>query len=251
LDSDGKPLPFQDEDSILEFLRTAEVTILQTVLQGTTQVKQYELQKDGVKTRGVFRDVRIRKNKVRFSDGSVQYGFRDDHVFEVAAYRVAGLLGLRTVPPVVTRKIDGENGTLQLWVENCFTEGDRVNQNLIPPDMGSWALQFQTLYLFDNLIYNDDRNRGNILIDDSWRLWMIDHTRSFRNHKKLRNYRMIKFCDREVFERLRALDKDLLREALKGLLSGQQISTLLHRRDLLVEHLEEQIKKDGEEAVLF
>jgi len=34
--------------------------------------------------------------------------------------------------------------------------------------------------LFDQLIYNTDRNLGNLLIDKSWRLWMIDHTRAFK-----------------------------------------------------------------------
>jgi hypothetical protein len=30
---------------------------------------------------------------------------------------------------------------------------------------------------FDQLIYNTDRNLGNLLIDGDWRIWMIDHTR--------------------------------------------------------------------------
>ena len=34
--------------------------------------------------------------------------------------------------------------------------------------------------LFDQLIYNTDRNLGNLLIDKDWRLWMIDHTRAFK-----------------------------------------------------------------------
>ena len=34
--------------------------------------------------------------------------------------------------------------------------------------------------LFDQLIFNTDRNLGNLLIDKSWRLWMIDHTRAFK-----------------------------------------------------------------------
>jgi hypothetical protein len=34
--------------------------------------------------------------------------------------------------------------------------------------------------VFDQLIYNTDRNTGNVLYDTGWRLWGIDHTRAFR-----------------------------------------------------------------------
>ena len=41
--------------------------------------------------------------------------------------------------------------------------------------------------VFDELIQNVDRNMGNLLIDTGWRAWMIDHSRAFRLHKKLKN----------------------------------------------------------------
>ena len=44
----------------------------------------------------------------------------------------------------------------------------------------AWARQLWNMYFFDALIYNVDRNSGNILVDQGYRLWMIDHTRAFQ-----------------------------------------------------------------------
>jgi hypothetical protein len=33
--------------------------------------------------------------------------------------------------------------------------------------------------LFDQLIFNDDRNQGNMLIGKDWKVWLIDHTQDF------------------------------------------------------------------------
>ena len=38
----------------------------------------------------------------------------------------------------------------------------------------------QLVRLFDQLIYNIDRNIGNLMITNDWRIWAIDHTRAFR-----------------------------------------------------------------------
>ena len=33
--------------------------------------------------------------------------------------------------------------------------------------------------MFDNLIGNPDRNMGNLIVDDDWNLFLIDHSRAF------------------------------------------------------------------------
>ena len=40
--------------------------------------------------------------------------------------------------------------------------------------------------LFDQLIYNVDRNLGNLVIDKNWTIWMIDHSRAFRLFDKVK-----------------------------------------------------------------
>ena len=55
---------------------------------------------------------------------------------------------------------------------------------------GNLVRQFnRSVYLqraFDNLIANEDRHLGNILITEDWRMILIDHSRSFRFSKKHR-----------------------------------------------------------------
>lgn len=43
--------------------------------------------------------------------------YRDAAIFESAAYELSRLLGLGRVPPVVERSIDGQKGTLQIWMQ--------------------------------------------------------------------------------------------------------------------------------------
>ena len=40
----------------------------------------------------------------------------------------------------------------------------------------------QIVRLFDQLIYNIDRNLGNLMITNDWTIWAIDHTRAFRTY---------------------------------------------------------------------
>ena len=50
-----------------------------------------------------------------------------------------------------------------------MTDKSRQRRNLKAPDQRRWALETQLMYLFDNLIFNDDRNQGNILYDSEWK----------------------------------------------------------------------------------
>ena len=52
--------------------------------------------------------------------------------------------------------------------------------------------------LFDQLIYNVDRNLGNLVIDKSWTVWMIDHSRAFRLFDKLKTPGNLTKCDRQL-----------------------------------------------------
>ena len=184
-------------------------------------------------------------------NGDIKSSFRDDCRFEVAAYRLSKLLGLDNVPPVATRKIGRDTGTLQVWVENAMMEQERFSEDLKVPQELPWTRQWQTVRLFDNLIDNDDRNQGNILIDADWKVWMIDHTRAFTGTKKLRYPAMVRWCRSDLWKNLQELDREVLKKEFKGLLSGGQIKALMARRDLLVQHIQKKIDEKGEGTVLF
>ena len=250
-DPDGTPLPFQDDSQILEFLRTARILSQKSVGVGVNKISKVLLEQDGVQLHAAFRKVSISKTKMKLASGKVKYGFRDDCRFEVAAYRVSKLLGLDNVPPVVKRKIGRDTGTLQLWVENAMMEKERSSEKIQPPTALPWSYQWQTLRLFDNLIDNDDRNAGNILIDSDWKVWMIDHTRAFSRTKKLPNPQLIRWCRRDLWGRLQELDREELEKECKKVLSGSQIGALMARRDLLLQHIQKLIDERGEGAVLF
>lgn len=249
LDADGNPLPFQSHEEILEFLETAEIVDSRRIGIGVNGIDRLLLEKDGIRVRAGFRDVRIEKNVMRLANGRVYLNFRDDCIFEAAAYRLNRLLDLDMVPPTVRRKVNGKWGTLQLWVENAMMDLDRVEQKVRAPNPVQWLYQVQTMYLFDRLIQNDDRNQGNILMTENGRLWMIDHTRSFRPTDDLEETEKIELCSRDLLEKLRELTAEELEKELGDLLTGGQYKYLLLRRDRLVEHIESLIEAKGAKAL--
>jgi hypothetical protein len=187
----------------------------------------------------------------RLKSGTVVMNFRDSYIFEPAAYELSRLLGLDNVPPAILRKLRGKRGSLQAWVENAMNETSRVSDNITAPDKVLWSKQMWNMRVFDNLIYNTDRNQGNILYDGDWKLWLIDHGRAFRREKKLRTPALVVQCGRKLWEKLKSLDEETVRERLKKFLRSSEIKALLRRRDILVEHIQKLIEERGENKVLF
>jgi hypothetical protein len=247
---DGSGLPFRTDEEILAFLRDAEPTLVKEITSGINRPLKVLLTRGGVTAHAIFRDVDVRKTRF-VSNGNVYVDFRDSHVFEYAAYEVSRLLGIDAVPPCVKRRLWGKIGSLQVWVENAITEEKRRQEKRQAPAALSWVRQQQTLRLFDALIKNLDRNQGNMLIDERWKLWFIDHTRSFHRSPEIERIERIVWCDREVWEKLKALDRETFEKRLGDDLNSSEIRSLLKRRDRLVRHIEERIAAIGEELVLF
>ncbi len=251
LDPEGKPLPFTSDEEVMEFLRTARLIRFRKIPLGVTHPRQALLEKDGVRMHAIFRDVNMDKPLQQLKDGTVVINFRDSYIFEPAAYELSRLLGLDNVPPVILRKLQFKSGSLQAWVENTMTERSRIRDNLKAPDKVLWSKQIWNMRVFDNLIYNTDRNQGNILIDRNWRVWLIDHGRAFRREKELRNPELIVQCGRKLWEKLKSLDEQVVRERLKKFLRPPEIKALMRRRDILVQHIQKLIEERGENKVLF
>ena len=171
--------------------------------------------------------------------------------WEVAAYRLSLMLGIDSVPPADLRRIGNKNGSLQVWIEGAMTETRRREEGVKSKGGLAWVRQWQVMRVFDALIDNFDRNVGNILVTKDWRIWMVDHTRSFTIHRKLFRPERITLCERGLWQRLQALDRPAVEERLGDLLDKARITALLERRDLLVQHIEGLIAKKGEELVLF
>jgi hypothetical protein len=251
LGPDGKPLPFKTEAEVMEFLRTAKVKSVRGINRGITAPEKVELEKDGVRAHAHFNFVSEQKPVATMRSGETVVNFRDSHTFQCAAYELATLLGLDNVPPVVPRRVKNRSGSLSIWIENSFTERDRIARKQNPPDPEHWKKQVATMKVFDALIFNTDRTQENILIDSNWKLWMIDHTRAFRREDTITGIGTLALCERNLFKRLQTLEAGQIRERLKPHLNSAEIDAILKRRAKLVAHFESLIQQSGEAAVLF
>ncbi len=248
----GQLLPFQTAEDVEEFLKAATIVSKKRVGSGINNPFKFLLEKDGVRAHAVFRDVRDPNGKYVNPATGVQVGtYRDDALFEIPAYRLGRHLGLNNIPPAVLRTVEGIEGSLQLWIEEAMTEKQRRDQGLEPENRPLWRFQIQTMRIFDNLIYNHDRNFGNFLYDPAWRLWMIDHTRAFESRETLRHPWQIWRCESSLWEKLRQLDRDNVTKAVAPFVSPAEIEAILKRRDLIVEMINKGISQRGEDRVLF
>ena len=251
-DPDGKPLPFATDEALLDFLRTADVkTEKQITSGGITFPYKLLIEKDGVRSDAIFRDIDEEKLVAQLARGKSELYFRDSYIFEPAAYELALMLGLDSVPPATLRRVHNKKGSIQIWVENAMTDMKRAKENIKPPDEQQWNKQLQVMNVFDALIYNTDRNRGNILITPDWKLWMIDHGRAFRRHPTLQTPDALKQCERGFYQHLKALDEAQVRARLKEYLTSNELDALWKRRALILDHFAKRIAEQGEDQVLY
>jgi hypothetical protein len=178
--------------------------------------------------------------KQRFeSPRGTEFNFTDMWRYNVAAYRLDRLLDLGMIPPSVERRYNGKMGSFTWWVDDVLMdEGARLKGKIEAPDARRWNEQMWHVRMFDQLIYNVDRNLGNLVIDKEWTIWMIDHTRAFRLMDNLKAPGNLSSIDRRVLERLKALDRETLNTTMKHHLTPLEIKALLERRDDIVTQIE-------------
>jgi hypothetical protein len=236
------PLGRSQADLEMEnFLRSAEIVDSVDVGEGITKPVRLTLRLDGVEHRGIFKTVDEEIDELSFTK-TLEPHFTDRYVYEVAAYYVDRLFGIGLVPVTVLRTVDGQQGSLQLWIEDITTM-DRALEihGETPVEHFDLLLERMMLtYILDALIYNTDRNQGNILVDfGNDRFFPIDHSRAFRLHKKLPPMRDTEIpVPEDVDRRLHNLELDTLQTALDELLETSQIKAIDKRRRLLIKDFE-------------
>jgi hypothetical protein len=138
------------------------------------------------------------------------------------------------------------------WADNVLMmEGERFQKKMEPPDQESWNNQMHIVRMFDQLIYNTDRNLQNLLITKDWQIIMIDHSRAFRLFHDLREAKNLAKIERGVLERLRKITEEEVRKAVGRHLTGPEVVGLMKRRDKIVAIFDEKIRKEGEAAVVY
>ncbi len=239
---DGRLLPFASDDELLDFLRTAEVVESEEIPAGITKPLRLVLEKDGVRARAAFRYEEVERKDVSI-EGRHYRRFRDSCRFECAAYRLARLLGLERIPPTTDRKFQGRSGSVQIWVEGSL---DEEAKGFRPPNPLAYVQQTWDQDFFDNLILNVDRNSANIVVDESYKLWLIDHTRAFQPVPELLDAERVTRINRTMWTRLKGMDEEALKEAVDPYLDGEEVMCLVRRRQLLLEHVEALVAERGE-----
>ncbi len=250
LGPDGNPLPFKTDEEVMEFMRTAKVVSMREIGAGITKPEVCMLEKEGIQMRAQFQSHDERK-AVRRLTSRTEMGFRDTYLFNIAAYKLGVMLGLDNIPPSIRRKVKGKTGSLRPWVEKTMTDKQRQAQKIVAPDVLRWNRQMYRIWLFDELIANTDRNQGNLLIDEGWNLWMIDHTRAFRRGNKLLRPEGIPQFDRKLWAKILALDEKEVKTRLKKWLSGSEIKAIFKRRDELARHIQKLVDERGEAQIFY
>jgi hypothetical protein len=220
-----------------EFLRVAKVLAAKTAAKGVTSTQRATLTDGSITHDASIQRIDEQLPRFEGSDGAVEVNFRDTYKFNIAAYRLGKMLSLQgMIPPSIERKYEGTSGAFTWWVEDvAMDEAQRQQKKIQPPDKESFNRQYVIMQVFDNLIYNTDRNQTNILFDKEWRLWMIDHTRAFRTRKDLLNLKALKRCDRVLLAKMKELTFEKMKPELSPYLYDEQIRAILARRDKIVE----------------
>jgi len=246
------PSPTLSRQQMGEFLATARIVGGKDIPTGVTHPVRLTLDDGHMRHDAAFSAVDERLPVWKGKNNTTELDFVDSYQYTLAAYGVAGLVGLDEMMPVmVERRWNQSKGALAWWVDGAFDEQHRLKNGLKPPDPQAWNDQMHRMKVFAQLVGDTDRNVGNILIGPDWKLWMIDFTRAFRRTHQLLNVNDLQRCDRQLMARLRALTRQELAEKTKPYIGGAEIDALLARRDLIIARFEQLVAERGEARVLY
>jgi len=239
-------------EQIKQFLLTAKVVKSKQSGKGITSPWRLTLSDGTVTHDGSFQAVDEHKTSSQFSSGRTELNFVDSYKFNIAAYVLAELLGIEDMMPVyVERKWRGNSGSLSWWLPVQMDEEERHKRKVQAPDADAWNKQMYRVRVFDQLVYDDDPNLTNVLIGQDFKIWRVDFSCAFRLYKDLRNPKDLVRCDRQLFEKLKALDANELAQKTKRYLSKDEVKAVMARRDKIVTQFQTMISEKGEKEVLY
>lgn len=239
-----------------ELLLKGKVVKSRDTSKGVTSPKRLTLSLNGLTHDAAFQSVDERSTLANMGGGGrpavVELNFVDHYRYNMAAYRLTGLLGIDYMMPIhVERRWSGKPGSLSWWVDTLMDEGERLKKKIQPPNPGEWNNQMYRMRVFAALVRDTDRNLGNVLITPEWKVIMIDFTRAFRLQTELQYTNDLPKIDRKLLPKLEVLTKASIKAAVDDALTGPEIDAMLKRRDLLVAHFRKLIAENGEAKVLY
>jgi hypothetical protein len=180
---------------------------------------------------------------VRVSDGahevSAIFSKRPSKGFypDVAAYRLDRLIDLDMVPVTALRKVGKNDGSLQFMPDRSSNEAERSASGHGSSAPCPLPTQWETMYVFDVLIYNEGRSLQRMLYERStWDLMLVEHDRAFKSAKGRPSHLAavpIKVTD-GWRDALMALSDDALNQHFIDVLDKRRLRALGTRRDQLL-----------------
>jgi hypothetical protein len=226
------------EAEIEKFLAEGKILKLEMVPIGVTKPQRAVLEPGGPVGRFAWKPLRP----------GYSMGFMESYKSEVAAYKLDRMLDLKMVPPIVERTIDGKTGAAIMWIEN--TKPWSVEHPPQGPEP-MWSIQLTRMKMLDLLIANIDRNQGNLIYDNDWHLFLIDHSRAFIGKKDLKGIAPLGRVDRGLWNKMEALTLESLEAGLGDMVSTGDKNAILIRRDKMALAIKELIAKRGEKSVFY
>jgi len=244
--------PTLTKEQIRQFLLTAKVVHSQEAKKGITHTLRLTLSDGTITHDASFQPIDEHSFQKQLTSGT-ELNFVDSYKYNIAAYTLAEMLGIDNMLPVyVERKWGGKVGSLSWWLPVKMDEAERVQQKIAVPDADAWNNQMYKIRVFDQLVSDSDPNLTNVLIGENWQIWRIDFTRAFRLTKDLKEpAKNLVRCDRQLLEKLKALDANELTEKTKRYLSKDEVKSLMARRDKIVAYYQKLIAEKGEKEVLY
>jgi hypothetical protein len=226
------------DDEIEDLLAEGEIVAIEDVGEGVTKPQKITVRRGDVEISGLFKTESTPIDASRRSQQNKLINVSDRWEHEVAAYRLDRMIGLELVPVTVERTINGRTGSLQFWIEGLVSELDREQEKLAATGWCPLSEQWPLMFVFDALIYNEDRTKQNMTYGkDDWMMYLIDASRAFRTERgRPADIRKVELkLSPLLAERLAALDAERLNAGMRGLLERSQIQALLKRRDEILE----------------
>jgi hypothetical protein len=215
------------------YIRAAEIERFEDVPIGVTRPKRAFLKPGGL----------VASIAWKVLPPSRRTGYWESYKSEIAAYELDKLLGMNMVPVAVEKRWKGQTAAAILWL-SPIRQWKEVQAS---PKPVKWNREAILMKMFDNLIGNPDRNMGNLLVDDDWNLFLIDHSRAFLDSKDLPV--KMERIDRDVWDRMLALDEAALTAALGNWVDRRSIRAIVARRDRMTAAIDRLVRNSSEAAV--
>ncbi len=156
---------------------------------------------------------------------------------DVAAYRLDRMLELDMVPVSALRVVNGVDGSLQFLPAKFSDEEKRSASGRGGGAACSILDQWDAMYVFDVLIYNEGRSQLRMLYDTAdWRLILTEHDRAFSSKKgRPRHLAGVSLELSAGWQRaLEELTDERLDERFSDVLDKRRLKGLRARRDELL-----------------